>query len=378
MRCTTLPDCHSPRGLPSVNMPSPLLREKLSGPVPATSPTLRSIARLLGLSRTTVSDALRGHARVHPETAERVQAAARAVGYVRNPLRGAVMSVLRKSRHHLGCGQLALVQWSSAEIRLPGIQAMIRGIGTRARSFGFATKIHQVSAGLRGLAELERQFHLEEVQGLLLLPAPELPDLSALEWSRYAAVALDPRMPGPHAVGPDHHAAMARLLRELLARGYQRPGLLVDSACPDARTRSWPEVCHAQACLLPQITTVPPLSVPQPDPATVRAWLREQRPDVVLTAVPAVLPWLQSLADPPPGVVCLDHLRTPAGCAALDLRAEELGSRATDLVIAQLLHGDYGLPVHPTLTTLPAGFVDGPSLRPRSEKPLPLPPRVRA
>ena len=40
------------------------------------APTLRSLAKQLGLSRTTVSDALRGSPRVDPKTAERVQKAA--------------------------------------------------------------------------------------------------------------------------------------------------------------------------------------------------------------------------------------------------------------------------------------------------------------
>jgi len=41
----------------------------MSGP----APTLRSLARALGLSRTTVSDALRGSPRVDPNTAARVK-----------------------------------------------------------------------------------------------------------------------------------------------------------------------------------------------------------------------------------------------------------------------------------------------------------------
>ena len=66
--------------------------------MPSAAPTLRTLARDLGLSRTTVSDALRGSARVDPRTAERVRRAAEAAGYRRNPLAGALMSELRRSR----------------------------------------------------------------------------------------------------------------------------------------------------------------------------------------------------------------------------------------------------------------------------------------
>lgn len=44
------------------------------------APTVRSIARTLGLSHTTVSDALRGKGRVDPKTVARVEKAAREAG----------------------------------------------------------------------------------------------------------------------------------------------------------------------------------------------------------------------------------------------------------------------------------------------------------
>src|SRR5437588_7986538 len=62
------------------------------------APTVRSLARELGLSHTTVSDALRGKGRVDPATVERVKRAAKDAGYRRNPLAAAVMSELRQSR----------------------------------------------------------------------------------------------------------------------------------------------------------------------------------------------------------------------------------------------------------------------------------------
>ena len=79
------------------------------------APTLRSLARVLGLSRTTVSDALRGSPRVDPNTAERVHAAARAAGYRRNPLAGALMSELRRSRGTAFHGVLAAVDFNEPD-----------------------------------------------------------------------------------------------------------------------------------------------------------------------------------------------------------------------------------------------------------------------
>src|SRR6185436_13701798 len=82
-------------------------------------PTVRSIARELGLSHTTVSDALRGKGRVDPATVARVRKAARDAGYRRNPLAAAVMSELRRSRGGTFRGVLAAVDVSEPQRRDP-------------------------------------------------------------------------------------------------------------------------------------------------------------------------------------------------------------------------------------------------------------------
>jgi len=62
-------------------------------------PSLRSLARQLGLSAATVSLALRDSPRVIAPTKRRVLQAARRAGYRPNPLVASVMTVLRRSSH---------------------------------------------------------------------------------------------------------------------------------------------------------------------------------------------------------------------------------------------------------------------------------------
>ena len=87
----------------------------------APAPTLRSLAKILGLSRTTVSDALRGSPRVDPNTALRVKKAAREAGYRRNPLAGALMSELRRSRGTAFRGVLAAVELGKHGVRVNAV-----------------------------------------------------------------------------------------------------------------------------------------------------------------------------------------------------------------------------------------------------------------
>lgn len=211
------------------------------------TPTLRTLAKSLGLSRTTVSDALRGSPRVKSETLQRVQAAAKAAGYERNPLTGAVMSLLRRSR-----GQ------------------QFRGV------------------------------------------------LGVLEMAQ--------------------------------------PGRA-------------PHVVRYSNTLLKGISEVPPLRVASITRKDFDKWFAKHEPDVVLGHFPEAIAWMKAAGAKFPrthAFVCLNSLRAEEGeCAALDLQTSELGGRATELVIAQLLHNEFGIPERPSLTTIPAKLIEGATLRPR-------------
>jgi LacI family transcriptional regulator len=50
-------------------------------------------------------------------------------------------------------------------------------------------------------------------------------------------------------------------------------------------------------------------------------------------------------------------------CAGLDLQPRALGSRGVELLIGQLQRNERGIPDWPSTTTIPAQWVDGPTLR---------------
>lgn len=129
----------------------------------------------------------------------------------------------------------------------------------------------------------------------------------------------------------------------------------------------WEGAFLAQQYHLPGITAVPPLRVRELDREAFLVWFKRYNPDVVLAHFSEVKDWIADSGGHIPsshGFVCLNHLRAPAGCAALDLRAPQLGARGAEIVIAQLLHSEFGLPAQASLTTLPARLVEGDTLRP--------------
>ena len=338
------------------------------------APTLRTLARSLGLSRTTVSDALRGSPRVNPATVERVRAAAKAAGYERNPLTGAVMSLLRRSRGQQFRGVLAaleMVQDNRPAHAIRYNESLLSGITERANVLGFKVERFEIGAHGVRLNRLDTILHTRGIQALVILPASGFPDLSSLSWQRYTAVYLDYFIDHPplHCVCSDHYRSMIGLLQELHARGYRRPGLFMDIQLDERLQFRWEGAFLALQKYLPQTTAIPALRLRDVTRTDFEAWFKKHDPDVVLGHFPEAMAWMKACGARIPkthSFVCLNSLRTEETCASLDLQTPQLGARAAELVIGQLLHNEFGIPEQPSLTTIPARLNEGATLRPRA------------
>ncbi len=344
--------------------------------MPPTPPTLRTLARALGLSRTTVSDALRGSPRVKSATVELVRAAAKEAGYERNPLTGAVMSQLRRSRGQQFRGVLAALEVmdpNRSELVVRYSESLLQGISERANHLGFKVERFEIGPQSVRLNRLDTILHTRGIQGLVLLPASGFPDLSALSWQRYTAVYTDYFIDHPplHCVCSDHYRSMVGLLQELHARGYRRPGLFMEIPLDERLQFRWEGAFLALQRYLPDITVVPPLRQASITRAGFEAWFKKYDPDVVVGHFPEAIAWMKACGAKLPkshAFVCLNSLRATGNCATLDLQTAQLGARAAELVIGQLLHNEFGIPAQPSLTTLTAKLIEGPTLRPRTGK----------
>ncbi|MFM1852669.1 MAG: hypothetical protein RIS54_2353 [Verrucomicrobiota bacterium] len=324
----------------------------------------------MGLSRTTVSDALRGSSRVNAETMKRVRKAADAAGYHHNPLTGAVMSQLRRSRGQQFRGVIASIELVNPDrdpLAVRYSAAVHAGIHRRAGELGFKVEDFEVGPEHLRMARLDDILHARGIQGLVILPAVGSPDFTELSWQRYTAVYTDYLMERPplHCVCSDHYRSMVSLLQELHARGYRRPGMFMEIPIDERLQFRWEGAFLALQKYLPDITEVPPLRSSPVTEAQFAKWFKQHQPDVVVGHFPEAKDWMKACGAKIPethAFVCLNRLRTSGDCAALEFPAEHLGARATELVIGQLLHNEFGVPREPSLTTLPIRLVEGPTL----------------
>ncbi len=335
------------------------------------APTLRTLARTLGLSRTTISDALRGSPRVNPQTAERVRAAAKAAGYESNPLTGTVMSLLRRSRSQKFRGVLAAIEMVDADRPQHAVrynERVLAGVSERADTLGFKVERFQIAQNGLKLSRLDTILQTRGIHAMVVLPASGFPDLANLRWQQYTAVYIDYFIDHPplHCICSDHYRSMVALLQQLYTRGFRRPGLFIEITHDERLHYRWEGAFLALQKYLPSTTAVPALRLPTVTRAGFMAWFKKYDPDVVIGHQPVAIEWMKECGAKVPethSFVCLNSLRTDGECAALDLQASHLGMRAAELVIGQLLHNELGVPVEPSLTTIPAKLLEGPTLR---------------
>lgn len=338
------------------------------------TPTLRTLARELGVSRTTISEALRDSPRVRPETAAKIRAAAEAAGYLRNPLAGAMMSELRRSRGGLFRGVLAVLDLEEPD--RPAYaknfhDALARGVQERATELGFRSDRFIVGGRTLPAKRLDQILQSRGIRGVILLPAWRTPSLGPFNWERYAGVYLDYQIDRPalHCVCSDHFQSMMDTLHELQLRGYKRPGIVLLPQHDARLSHRWESAFLGFHERYMPGSTVPPLVTAPLDQKVFLRWYRQHKPDIVLTHILDVKKWMRAAGAEIPrthGFFCLNLIHaTEEPCCGLDLAPAAIGALGVEVLIGQLQRNALGAPLRRTLTTVASTWVEGPTVQPR-------------
>lgn len=337
---------------------------------PPTRPTVRSLARRLNLSRTTVSEALRDHPRVNAVTRERVKLEARSAGYRFNPLASSILSDVRRTRLSKFQGVLAAVSLeepSRPQFAGPYWRDLLRGASDRALELGFKLERFLVGAPGVSVHRLDTILRSRGIRGVLIMPAWGRPDFTHLNWANYTGVYADYLIDRPalHSVCPDHPRAMVSALERLRELGYRRPGLVLQRQESVRLQHRWAAAFLAFVQLNPGMKAIPPLVVPELGPEPFKRWFKRQQPDVVLGHRMEIVSWMKDCGARVPkthGFCCLNISINAAPSAGVDQQPYHIGQRGIEIVISQLHRNDYGIPDLPCNTTVPSRWVDGPTL----------------
>lgn len=331
-----------------------------------TSPSLRTLATRLSLSRATVSAALRGSPLVKESTRIRVSAEAALIGYRLNPIASELMARMRRSRGHVFRGLIALVA-PEPDDTLPAPRRRRRellreGAGRRAGELGF--KIDPITGG-EAWERLPNLLDARGSVGAIVLPSERctFEHRARLALAERSVVCVGMPEEGAEqvdAIAPDYRQAL-RLAGTRLARlGYRRPGLVLSAREDQAELSQWRAAFEALRAAAPIVSgweeTPAPLVAPDISSEALKRWCGENGVDVLA----GLDGELQAPRDTP--FFLLDATAEKSRRAGLDLRWTDIGARTVELLARRYFDGLNGGRESPALISLPALWVE-----PRSE-----------
>ncbi len=332
------------------------------------------IARILGMSQTAVSFALRGKPWVSKKTIKRVRAAATKIGYRPDPMISALMAQRRASRPSAFKAKIAFVTGYPRrdEWRLSSYAAgCYAGVKSGVMARGYSCEVFWLWEPGISNERLGQILWSQNVQGLIFAPLPvDIPPIR-LDWSRFALASLDYSLGDPqvHRIVDDHGYGMERVLGEIDKLGYRRPGLVL-RASQDVRTH------HSRLGsflvgrrLHPDWSDVAPLILPEDrwDVDLFAHWLRRKKPDVILTEEVEMVPAVTKLGFRVPrdvGIAFFHQNKPTEQLSGLLVNSMKVGLRAAQVLMNLIETNERGAPAIPT-TTLVEAFTwhDGTTLR---------------
>jgi len=301
---------------------------------------LKEVARAAGVSHMTVSRVVRGERTVKASTTERVRRTIEKLGYRPDPGLSALAAYRMRGRRAKASGTvLAFLETE----KLAYNDFVLEGARVEALQLGYSVDSFALPSSVTGQRQLSRQLFHRGITGLLISPSNEPRKLEEWEWDHFAPVSLGALMHEPpmHAVGMDYFHGLQTAYAGLRAKGFKRIGLLL-RADLEARTgHLW-----LGAYLSVREPALKPLlfrDEARVDEA-VRAWLKRERPDAVLTIHSE---WHETLAKQGICPAYLNDITPWPGAPVIRFDPRNIGREGVQLVHLLLQRRELGLPTLP-------------------------------
>lgn len=320
--------------------------------------SLGDVALKAGVSRMTVSLALREDGRIPEETRLRVRDAARLLGYRPNATLSRIMAETARTRHG-DCGStLAFLTTEPTGRDFAGDEETFSAASLRAADYGYAVEHFWISDPKISAAHFNRILWTRGVQGVII------PNLShalyargqrtlPIEWEKFCIVEISDTMLEPvvNRVRHNHFGAMIKALDELEALGYRRIGLCLSTEV-DLRTHHrWCAAFLLWRAMRPGVRTITPLLFGEIVPKQVAQWVRKHRLDAVLSPGGDVLRALRRSGLQVPadlGFATLDAWGLGAeAVSGIDQERRVLAGFAVDMLVTLIHRQSCGIPEHP-------------------------------
>ncbi len=340
-----------------------------SSPMAEPRITIIDLARAAGVSKMTVSRALRGEKGIAVETQQRIRALAEKLGYRPDPAVSELMGRLRISKT-TGLEPLAWLTnyktiggWRSN----PGTLDMYNGAVAQAHQMGY--RLDEFSLCTPGMSprRLSNILYSQSIRGVVLAPLFQHGEIKDFTWEHFAVACCGPSLLDPklHRVAVDQWEVLRVAWRELTACGYKRIGFCISENDNNRFGGRWEGLYHVKSRGVPAKNRVPIMLTDEWNQQSFLRWYRAHRPDVVVSLI-EVYHWMLDAGIRIPdecgfALLRLDQAKDVAG---IDHRYSAVGASAVTLVASELSTNQYGIPKVRKTVAVECAWVPGPTVRP--------------
>ena len=342
--------------------------------------TLKDIADRVGVTKTTVSLALRDNPGVSSAMRETIRRVAGEMGYVADPILQRLATYRRTgSPRNLQSAIAWLNHWSQPEQlrRYHEFEQYWRGARLAAKRLGYELKEFIWPAELPA-KQAEKLLLERNVLGLLIPPHKPDVDWGDFNWGKFSLMrfGMSVRRLDSNLITADHQRAMVMAIRKIHDYGYRRIGLVYNIEHDRSMGGNLYGGFMWANTLLGVNDPIPPLNsetkTPQLAALTRRnldAWMKKYRPDAILTAAPEAPGILRELGYRIPEDVAVAST-SPYDIivdAGIDQCPHAIGQIAAEMLIKQISLNERGEPADPCRILVESRWRDGKSLPPRGQ-----------
>ncbi|TLD69373.1 LacI family transcriptional regulator [Phragmitibacter flavus] len=337
--------------------------------------SLHDIAKHAGVTAMTVSRVLRRLPGAGEETRRKVMESAEALGYAPNPDLTRAMQLVRSKKSRTNAAVIAVVREE-----IPGDDLLdgachfmpMEFLQRSAESHGY--RVEEFWLGRDGLTagRLSGILHARGIEGIIVSPQSVSMPCSKLDFSKFASVTVGYALKEPslHRSATNVVPGMKFVFDRLLERGYRRIGIAIAKWVDDRTQNIYSSSMLRFQYELPQAECVPMLNFAhndiRHDEDLFCAWIREHRPEVIISYEQFVPQWLRKMGLRIPediGLVVHDWVPGMTGWAAINHRRDYIAEGAVDLLVMQMMRRERGVPTVPRQISIPPEWVEGESIK---------------
>lgn len=324
-------------------------------PMAKNSPTvsLSQIAKIAGVSRMTVSYALRNKPEISSTTQKRIMEIAASLGYAPDARMSAAMVAVRNAK----LKEPIPIAWLNTDLERNIWERLYtrpykEGAAIRCAALGYRLEEFWMKEPGMTMRRMSQILYQRGIQGIIVAPPGSIHlGHIRLNWAHFATASFGNAIVAPrlYSISSDDYYNLALALKMLKRQRYHRVGVCLPHQLLWRSNHLCISAIEQYQSKIPTSERIPPLIHIYREEAGKEffKWFARYRPDVVIGSHSHLTEWIESTGAKVPDDVGVVHLAIDDDCAewaGIWSNRREIGATTAEIVISQLEHNQFGLP----------------------------------